>query len=132
MPIEFRCTGCRSKLHVPRRWAGNTLPCPKCGTRVVVPPAAQRHEPTPFEDTGVEKSLAALDASRVAAAGGIFAEDDFELPSADRGGVHPGAGMAREGITLSRRAIYAYVLLVPLVAAVAFRLGCWWASPSGR
>ena len=44
MPIEFRCTGCRSRLHVPKRWAGNSLPCPKCGTRVVVPAAARATE----------------------------------------------------------------------------------------
>lgn len=132
MPIEFRCTGCRSRLHVPKRWAGNTLPCPKCGTRVVVPVSAQGHEPTAFEDAAVERSLAALKVSPGNAAGGIFADDAFELPSPDMVGVTPHLGQRLDGITLSRRAIYAYGILIPIVAAAAFWLGCWWTATGGR
>lgn len=130
MPIEFRCTGCRCRLHVPRRWAGNTLPCPKCGTRVVVPSSAKRDEPAAFEDAAVERSLAALDASP--AAGGIFADDAFELPATVAAGGMQQAGRPQNGITLSRRAIYAYLMLIPVVAAAAFWLGCWWTATGGR
>jgi len=132
MPIGFRCTGCRARLHVPKRWAGNTLPCPKCGTRVVVPAAAPEHEPTAFEDAAVERSLASLQVPRVAAAGGIFADDSFELPSAIEadGALH--SGDSQSSITLSRRTIYAYVILVPVIAAAAFGLGCWWTAAGGR
>jgi len=132
MPIGFRCTGCRSRLHVPKRWAGNSLPCPKCGTRVVVPTAAQGHEPTAFEDAAVERSIAALAVPRSDKAGGIFADDSFELPPA--GDAREAAEMRnpRNGITLSRRAIYAYVMLVPAITAAAFWLGCWWTAVGGR
>ena len=132
MPIGFRCTGCRARLHVPKRWAGNTLPCPKCGTRVVVPAAAHEHEPTAFEDAAVERSLASLKVRRVEAAGGIFADDSFELPSA---GEDDGAQRSQDSlnsITLSRWAIYAYVILVPVIAAAAFGLGCWWTAAGDR
>ena len=131
MPIEFRCTGCRSRLHVPKRWAGNTLPCPKCGTRVVVPAAAEGHEPTAFEDAAVERSLAALKVSPAGAAGGIFADDAFELPSPHTVVGTPQLGHPLNGITFSRRAIYAYAILLPIVAAAAFWLGCWWTAATG-
>lgn len=133
MPIGFRCTGCRSRLHVPKRWAGNSLPCPKCGTRVIVPAAVEGHEPTAFEDTAVERSIAALEVSRAGVPGGIFAADSFELPGPDDAGPVPqGRNSIQNGITLSRRAIYAYLILVPLVAAAAFGLGCWWTAAGGR
>ena len=132
MPIGFRCTGCRARLHVPKRWAGNTLPCPKCGTRVVVPAAAAEHEPTAFEDAAVERSLASLQVPRVAAAGGIFADDSFELPSAVEADGTLHSRDSFNSITLSRRAIYAYVILVPVIAVAAFGLGCWWTAAGGR
>jgi len=132
MPIGFRCTGCRARLHVPKRWAGNTLPCPKCGTRVVVPAAAHEHEPTAFEDAAVERSLASLQVPRVAAAGGIFADDAFELPSAVEADGAQHSQDSRNSITLSRWAIYAYVILVPVIAAAAFGLGCWWTAAGDR
>ena len=130
MPIGFRCTGCRSRLHVPKRWAGNSLPCPKCGTRVVVPAAEEGHEPTAFEYAAVERSLQALQVSR--AAGGIFADDSFELPAPDEadGALHSRDSL--NSITLSRWAIYAYGILVPIIAAAAFGLGCWWTATGGR
>ncbi len=132
MPIGFRCTGCRSRLHVPKRWAGNTLPCPRCGTRVVVPAAAEGHEPTAFEDAAVERSLASLQVPPVAAAGGIFADDSFELPSAGDAGEAAEILNSRNSITLSRWAIYAYGILVPVIAAAAFGLGCWWTATGSR
>ena len=132
MPIEFRCTGCRSRLHVPKRWAGNSLPCPKCGTRVVVPNTAQGHEPTAFEDAAVERSLEALEVPRPGKPGGIFATDSFELPSAVDAGEAAEIRNSRNVITLSRRAIYAYGMLVPAIAAAAFWLGCWWTATGSR
>lgn len=135
MPIGFRCTGCRSRLHVPKRWAGNSLPCPKCGTRVVVPAAAQSGELTAFEDAAVERSLESLEASppQGVISGGIFAADSFELPSP--GGDDPlpqPRDRRRNGITLSRWVIYAYVVVVPVMAVAAFGLGCWWTAATGR
>lgn len=141
MPIGFRCTGCRSRLHVPKRWAGNSLPCPKCGTRVVVPAAAREAgedaehdaEPTAFADASVERSLATLQVPRAAKAGGVFADDAFELPSA--GEVDAAAATldrSRGGITLSRWALYAYAMIVPVIAVGAFLLGCWWTAAASR
>ena len=145
MPIGFRCTGCRSRLHVPRRWAGNTVPCPKCGTRVVVPAAARgdgqmtdlETEPTAFVDAGIERSIASLQVSRGVTPGGIFADDSFELPSPDDGAAAmPLREGGQGGLTLSRRAVYAYGVLVLLVMllllVVAFFLGCWWTASGGR
>jgi len=132
MPIGFRCTGCRSRLHVPKRWAGNSLPCPKCGTRVVVPAAARGDQPTAFEDADVERSIAALEAPRSTKPGGIFATDSFELPSAGDAEETVEIRDHMDGITLSRRALYAYAMLVPAVAAAAFWLGCWWTSIANR
>jgi hypothetical protein len=145
MPIGFRCTGCRSRLHVPRRWAGNTVPCPKCGTRVVVPASARgdgqatdlEAEPTAFADAGIERSIASLQVSRAVTPGGIFADDSFELPSPDdRAAAMPIGEAGRGGLTLSRRAVYAYGVLLLLVILVlfvmAFSLGCWWTASGGR
>ena len=132
MPIGFRCTGCRSRLHVPKRWAGNSLPCPKCGTRVVVPAAAGSDQPTAFEGTAIERSIAALEAPRPAKPGGIFAAESFEIPSAGDVDEAVEIGDPTDGITLSRRAIYAYAMMIPAIAAAAFWLGCWWTSTGGR
>lgn len=146
MPIGFRCTGCRSRLHVPKRWAGNTLPCPKCGTRVVVPAAAKggdhevsaEDEPTAFEDKAVERSLATLEVPwgvkpGARKPGGVFADDSFELPAAEdmhasQQNREPGRGR----ITLSRPALYAYLVIVPVIAVAAFLLGYWWHALSGQ
>ena len=141
MPIDFRCTGCRSRLHVPRRWSGNTLTCPKCGTRVVVPTAADESRahaaPQAFEDTAVERSLASLRVPAAGRPGGVFAEESFALPiPADTDPAGGVGGRRQVGITLSRRALYAYltafVALVAVLLAAAFLLGCWWATPAGR
>jgi hypothetical protein len=128
MPIGFRCTGCRARLHVPSRWGGTTVPCPKCGTRVVVPAAASAARTGTFEQSTVERSLATLQAPAARSAGGIFAEESFELPLED--GAHATAAPASRsaGITLSWMAVYAYAAVVPIVAALAFLLGRWWAA----
>lgn len=135
MPIDFRCTGCRSRLHVPKRWAGTTLPCPKCGTRVVVPAAPKgtghhataENEPTAFEDKAVERSLASLQVPRVGKPGGTFADEAFELPSSDDVHAFLRNGETVHGrMTLPRWAVAAYLAVIPFVAVAAFLLGCWW------
>ena len=132
MPIGFRCTGCRARLHVPSRWSGTTVPCPKCGTRVVVPAAAATRTGA-FEQPSVERSLATLQPPSARSAGGIFADESFELPLGETDEAPgPVQGRRRAGITLPRLAVYAYAAVVPIVAALAFWLGCWWAAGGGR
>jgi len=98
---------------------------------VVVPVAARGDQPTAFEDAAVERSIAALEVPRPAKPGGIFAADSFELPSAGDAEETVEIRDPMDGITLSRRAIYAYGILVPAIAAAAFWLGCWWTSTGG-
>jgi hypothetical protein len=129
MPFAFRCTGCRAKLHVPTRWAGGTVPCPKCRTRVVVPNppeavagAAPSGEPAAtFESRSLERSLATLEP----AAGGSFADADFELPAGDPAIV---VEAADAGVTLPWWVIYAAAVGFAVVAAGSFLLGMWWAA----
>jgi hypothetical protein len=99
---------------------------------VVVPTAARGHEPAAFEDAAVERSIAALEVPQPGKPGGIFAAESFELPSAVDAGEAAEIRNPRNGITLSRRAIYAYGMLVPAIAAAAFWLGCWWTATGSR
>jgi predicted RNA-binding Zn-ribbon protein involved in translation (DUF1610 family) len=132
MPIGFRCTGCRARLHVPSRWTGTTVPCPKCGTRVVVPAAASATRTGTFEQAAVGRSLATLQPP-ARAVGGIFAEESFELPMGDSAAAPVGpVGARRAAITLPRMAVYAYAAAIPAVAALAFWLGVWWAGAGAR
>lgn len=41
MPIKFNCNACSAAIKAPETHAGQTLPCPKCGTAVTVPTVAQ-------------------------------------------------------------------------------------------
>jgi len=129
MPFAFRCTGCRAKLHVPTRWAGGTVPCPRCHARVVVPSASEAkaaaNPPTTFESRSLERSLATLDP----AAGGSFADADFELPPGEPAVV---AEAVAQGVTLPRWVIYAAVFGIAAVAAGSFVLGMWWAAPAAQ
>ena len=127
MPFSFRCTGCRAKLHVPTRWAGGTVPCPKCHTRVVVPSppdgAAPAHPAATFESRSLERSLAALES----VPGGSFADATFELPPGEPAII---AETTDPGVTLPRWVIYAAPLGIAAVAAGSFLLGMWWAAPA--
>jgi hypothetical protein len=129
MPIEFRCTGCRAKLHVPGRWGGTTVPCPKCRTRVVVPRTPEDGPRTTFETRAVEESIAALEADR----GGVFSDPAFRLPvpaAGNEAAETPEPVIAEfPGVTLPWWAVYAYVLLVPAVGIVSFLLGAWFFAP---
>lgn len=124
MPVSFRCTGCRAKLHVPTRWAGGSVPCPKCQTRVVIPagPAGSAEHPAAaFEGRTLERSLAKLEP----AAGGSFADSNFDLPPAEEPVVAEGDGSS---VTLPRWVIYAAGLGCAACAAGGFMLGVWWAA----
>lgn len=61
MPMKFRCTACTARLHVPSRWAGTTIECPKCSTRVVVPARSTEAVENRFEDRDFEKRIATLE-----------------------------------------------------------------------
>jgi len=108
---------------------------------VVVPAAAKGtdreiaagDEPTAFEDKAVERSLASLKVPWVGKPGGIFAEDSFKLPSQDD--IHESLLKREAGkglITLSRRALYAYLVMIPVIAGAAFLLGYWWTAAWGH
>lgn len=130
--MKFRCTACTARLHVPRRWAGVTIECPKCMTRVVVPAEAAGSQPVRFEDRSIEKRIEAFEASlaavNAAASGGPQSAGDSP-PTAV-----PAAGRER----LSRAMIAvpsewipslaaAVVVAIAAAAAAGFWLG-WLAS----
>lgn len=122
MPIKFRCTRCRARLHVPTRWGGASVPCPKCSTRVVVP--AGDRLATRFEQADVERSLDRLEP----APGGTFAADSFVLPPA--GESEAAAVVDEDGMTLPRWTVYAHVAATAVIAVVSFFLGALWMSSS--
>lgn len=128
MPISFRCTGCRCRLHVPTRWGGTSVACPRCKTRVVVPgedhPETTR---TRFERTVMERSLAALERPRA----GTLADPDFEVPAAAEGaaGEEPEALLeGPAGIHLGPAVLLAATGLAAGAFLAGFCLGVWWAA----
>lgn len=60
MPLEFRCTSCRRRLQVPKRWAGRPIDCPRCRAKTVVPQREGEAEGGVFESRSVERSLSQL------------------------------------------------------------------------
>jgi DNA-directed RNA polymerase subunit RPC12/RpoP len=60
MPLEFRCTSCRRRLQVPKRWAGRPIDCPRCQAKTVVPQREVEVEGGVFESRSVERSLSQL------------------------------------------------------------------------
>jgi len=64
MPVEFRCTNCRRRLRVPRRWAGDAIDCPRCAAKIVVPQQAGVSQGGVFESKSFERSLRKLDPPR--------------------------------------------------------------------
>lgn len=121
MAIKFRCTRCRARLHVPTRWGGTSVSCPKCSTRVVVP--AGDRPTTRFEQADVERSLNGLEP----APGGTFAAASFELPPA---GESEAAAVVddEQSLTLPRWTVYAHGAATAVIAAVSFFLGALWMS----
>jgi|APGre2960657505_1045072.scaffolds.fasta_scaffold08978_3 hypothetical protein len=126
MPIKFRCTVCRARLHVPGRWSGTSVVCPKCTTRVVIP-ATGEQPATRFEQSDVERSLLALQPSP----GGIFADKLFEIPLPLNA---PNAAMiTRSGIALPHWMSYAFIVFFFAIVAIgSFFLGAWWNTPGAQ
>ena len=127
MAIEFRCTGCRVRLHVPTRWGGTTVPCPKCQTRVVVPGAGDERSKTQFETREVEASIAALEPPP----GGVFAAPTFAVPAsaASPDGSPEPALAVQAGVTLPRWVVYAFAVLIPASGILLFLLGARFGGP---
>lgn len=131
MPLSFRCTGCRAKLHVPHRWAGGSVPCPKCGTRVVVPADPAAGPAAAFESRAVERSIAALQEPPREAPGGSFAETEFSLPPAPEA-EDVIVAVAPAGVTVPRWVVYAALIVVVAAAAGGFLAGTWWAALAAK
>jgi hypothetical protein len=98
----------------------------------VVPAAASTARTGTFEQSAVERSLATLQPPAARSPGGIFAEESFELPVEDAAHATAAPADRSRGITLSWMAVYAYATVVPIVATLAFLLGCWWAAAGAR
>ena len=64
MPVEFRCTNCRRRLRVPRRWAGKAIECPRCKAKIVVPRQEGSSQGGAFESRSVERALQKLEPAR--------------------------------------------------------------------
>lgn len=67
MPVEFRCTNCRRRLRVPRRWAGDAIDCPRCAAKIIVPQQEGVSQGGVFESRSFERSLRKLDPPQKAA-----------------------------------------------------------------
>lgn len=69
MSVLISCTQCGAHLKAPDQAAGHTLPCPKCGTSITVPPAAESAGQPPAEAAAPpeELTLDARPASETAA-----------------------------------------------------------------
>lgn len=129
MPISFKCTGCRCRLHVPTRWGGTTVACPRCQTRVVVPGRDKAEaKSTRFERTDMERSLAALERPPV----GALADPDFELPDPGTGPLaedHEALLEGPAGIHVGPAVALAAGGIVVAAFLAGFGLGVWWAAP---
>ncbi|MFM7249494.1 MAG: hypothetical protein ACKO5R_06325 [Planctomycetaceae bacterium] len=140
MPIKFRCTGCRSKLYVPERWTGNSIVCPRCDTRVVVPDGGGGPAPGSLEGPSIERSLEELEPPGSEA----FAAAPFAI-DLDAAGRSSGVGASRRRrsrkrgpaaaapakaaeVTLPVWVPYALAVAMVVVAVAAFFLGAWWAK----
>lgn len=127
MAIAFRCTRCRARLHVPTRWAGGSVSCPRCETRVVVPAEPQADRPA-FESREVEQSLAMLER---AGKGAVPAQDPAAPGDEPAGATTHPVRVERAGVTVPWWAIYAAIFVIPAVAVVAFACGVWWRTVTG-
>lgn len=139
VPVKFRCTGCRSKLYVPVRWTGTSVECPRCRTRVVVPPGAGDAAPATLEGPDIERSLDALEASPAgafeAAPFTIGAEDSRSRRRRGRSGARSrseeaaarGARRTAATVTLPAWVPYALAASMVVVGVASFFLGAWWA-----
>jgi len=141
MPIQFRCTGCRSKLYVPARWHGTSIVCPRCETRVMVPAGAAGGVVTSFEGAAIEASLEAL----APTAEEPFDAAPFTVKVSGKVSGKVGGNSRRKGnrpprppavgrprmVTFPAWAPYAWSVGSLLLAVGAFFAGVLWASRGG-
>ena len=125
MPMKFRCTACTARLHVPNRWAGTTVECPKCATRVVVPAAPPEHSGNPFEDRGIEKRIASL--HQPPAFPETAALETAALDAADGTPGRPGG--ARTALPGAARLALAGLMGLAVGLTAGFAAGFWWRGP---
>ena len=137
MPMKFRCTACTARLHVPSRWAGTTIECPKCMTRVVVPVEAPGAQPVRFEDRSIEKRIEAFEAATIAAATAVATGVSNPCPteadgSPARTGRDSGGRGKREGMGRGMIAVpTSWIVIVAaavVVAIVAAAVAGFWAG----
>ena len=76
MPVEFRCTNCRRRLRVPRRWAGDAIDCPRCAAKIIVPQQAGASHGGVFESRSFERSLRKPDSPQKSGQGPPDVEHD--------------------------------------------------------
>jgi len=133
MPIQFRCTGCRSKLYVPARWHGTSIVCPRCETRVMVPAGAAGGVVTSFEGAAIEASLEALAPTVEEAFDAAPFTVKVSGKSRRKGNrlARPPAVGRQRTVTFPAWAPYAWSVASLLLAAGAFFAGVWWASRGG-
>lgn len=132
MPIEFRCTNCRRRLQVPRRWAGDAIDCPRCAAKIVVPQQVGVSEGGVFESRSFERSLEKLEPHQQAEpeddAGVWDAASLADLASLE--GASPSAAAAATAVRprrrRSRRALGIYACIGLAVLASAAVIGAFW------
>lgn len=135
MPMKFRCTACTARLHVPTRWAGTTIECPKCMTRVVVPIEAPGVQPVRFEDRNIEKQIEAFEAATIAAATAVAASGSPPFPAKAEGSPARAGGdsgergkrdaIGRGMIAVPTSWIVILAAVVVLAVATAAAAGFW-------
>lgn len=127
MPINFRCTSCTARLYAPKRTAGTSIECPKCGRRVIVPAPSAWPDPARFEERDVERRIGAI---------GNASEEIVRLQDAT-GWQRPAAGSAAGRAVgwpfLDRYPfvpawlVWAQGACIALAALAGFAVGLWWA-----
>lgn len=132
MPIEFRCTNCRRRLQVPRRWAGDAIDCPRCAAKIVVPQQVGVSEGGVFESRSFERSLEKLDPPQHAEqeeGDGVWdAASLADLASIEVASPTAAAGVqaVRPRRRRSRRALGLYACIGLAVLASAAVIGAFW------
>lgn len=127
MAMKFRCTSCTARLHVPRRWAGTTIECPKCMTRVVVPREPAASETVRFEDRSIEKRIEAFEAATLAAVtaavSAVSPSSGDGLPTSTRSDGRERLG--RSMIAVPRGLISLFAASAVLAIAASAAAGFW-------
>lgn len=132
MPMKFRCTSCTARLHVPRRWAGTTIECPKCTTRVVVPLEPPSESPVRFEDRSLEKKIEAIEAATIEAAQSAALQQAAADPESLRDSMRS-AGMHRDRRMVAIPRSWLVMLVVGAAAAVVIAAAAgFWAGRQER